>query len=136
MSNLKEEMPVSVAMALCIILIFAPVVLGDYAELPELKAVGYSVCIGVFIAFLGYAKTDPLESFNAVHFVVTPITGIFTGIVMVYLNYSYAEAITWLANAGVLVLLDFIGKALVRRFWRPSTATLYTASAQANSEKG
>lgn len=136
MSDLKEEMPVAVAMALCIILVFAPVVLGDYAELPELKVVGYSVCIGVFIAFLGYAKTNPLEHFDPVHFIVTPITGLLAGIVMVFFNVDYSEAQTWMANAGVLFLLDFIGKALVRRFWGPPTATAYTTKKQADSEKG
>lgn len=136
MSDLKKEMPISVAMALCIILIFAPVVLGEYASFPELKVIGYSVCIGVFVAFLGYAKTDPIENFDPVHFVVTPISGIATGVVMAFLGYDYSEAITWMANTGVLVLIEFIGKALVRRFWVIPTATENAAEAQATSEKG
>lgn len=131
-------MPVVVAMALCVILVFAPVVLGDYAEMPKLEVVGYSVFIGVFIAFAGYGKTDPNEPFDAMHFIVTPITGVFAGVIMALLKVSYSEALTWLANAGVVVILDYVGKALVRRFWSSgsSTAQAYTQSQQAASGKG
>lgn len=130
-------MPAIVALALCVILVFAPVVLGDYAEFPELKVIGYSVLIGVFIAFVGYAKTDPFEPFDAVHFLVTPLTGIFAGMIMAVLKVSYSEALTWLANAGIITLLDYVGKALVRRFWSGgSTAQAYTQEMQARSEKG
>jgi hypothetical protein len=110
-------MPALAALILCAILVFAPVVIADHVELPELKTVGYSVFIGLVMAMLGYAKSDPLESFAPEKFLITPITGIFAGVAMAFLGYSYGEALTWLGNLGVLALIEFAGKAIVRRYW-------------------
>ena len=119
----KREMPAIAALLLCVLLVAAPVVIGELEELPELKAIGYSVLVGVFMAFLGYLKTDPLEAFSPELFVTTPITGVFAGIVMAFWNVDYANALTWLTTAGVLALIEFAGKAIVRRLWvSPGTA--------------
>jgi hypothetical protein len=113
----KQELPAIAALMLCVILIFGPVVIADHVDLPELKVIGYSVFVGVLMAYLGYAKSQPMEAFDAEKFIITPITGVFAGIAIAFFGYSYAEALTWLANIGVLALVEFAGKAIVRRFW-------------------
>jgi ABC-type Mn2+/Zn2+ transport system permease subunit len=109
-------MPLSVALLLILVLTFGPILIADRVNMPTLSAIGYSVFIGVIYAFLGYAKST--EPFDPEKFVITPISGAFAGIVMAYYGLPYSEAITWLANAGVLSLIEFVGKALVRRFWK------------------
>ena len=120
MSEPKMEMPAWVALLLCVILVAAPIIIGEIEEIPSFKAVGYSVLVGIVMAFLGYIKTNPLEAFSPEHFVVTPITGVFAGVVMVFLKVDFGNAIVWLATAGALALIEFAGKAIVRRLWAGS----------------
>ena len=116
-------MPAIVALLLCVLLVAAPLVIGEIEDVPELTAVGYSVLVGVFMAFLGYLKTNPLEAFSPELFVTTPVTGVFAGVVMAFFKVDYAAAMTWLATAGALALIEFVGKAVVRRLWAsPPTA--------------
>jgi len=92
--------------------------IGEVQEIPELKVIGYSVTIGVVMAFLGYAKSsNPNEQFSPQKLVITPITGALAGIVMVIWKLDYGSALVWMANTGVLTWIEFIGKAVVRRFW-------------------
>jgi len=123
MSDPKKEMPAVVALVLCLVLVFGPLAIGEIADFPELKTVGYSVFVGVVFAFLGYLKTDPqVEDFDAEKFVITPITGLFVGFAMAFYGLDYTNAIIWLANIGVLSLIEFAGKALVRRLWASEKA--------------
>lgn len=112
-----QKMPVVVAAVLVLVLVFGPLIMADHVSLPELRAIGYSVFLGVLMALLGYAKAPATESFDPEKFLITPLTGVLAGLVMGLYGYSYSAAITWLANAGVLSLVELLGKALVRRFW-------------------
>jgi len=113
----ENKMPLAVAVLLIVVLVFGPAYIGSQVNMPELTAISYSVFLGVIYALMGYAKSMG-EAFDPEKFIVTPITGVFAGIVMAYYGLPYSEALTWLANAGVLSLIEFVGKALVRRFWK------------------
>jgi len=112
-----EKMPAWAAAIFIFILLFAPLILGEITQLPTFKAMAYSVLIGIFMAFMGYFKTQG-ETFDPEKFLITPLTGAFAGLVMAFYGYDYTHAVTWLANAGVLSLIEIVGKAMVRRLWK------------------
>lgn len=125
MMEKPEQMPAVAAAFLILVLVFGPIAIGQVQELPQLKAIGYSVFIGVIIAFLGFAKSsNPNEQFSPDKLVITPITGLFAGIVMAFWQLDYSSAFVWMANTGVLTWIEFVGKAIVRRLWAPTNASL------------
>jgi len=113
-----EQMPLIAALSFIVVLTFGPILIGEVQDIAELKVIGYSVTIGVVIAFLGYAKSsDPNQPFSPEKLVITPLTGALAGIVMAFWKVDYGSALVWMANTGVLTWIEFIGKAVVRRFW-------------------
>ena len=118
MSKEEIQMPAAIAAFFVIILMFAPLLIDQtvHVENFDFAAIGYSTFIGVVIAFFGYAKSG--EPFDPEKFIITPIVGAITGVVMGIYGFDYTTAQTWLQNAGVLSLVEIIGKAIVRRLWK------------------
>ena len=118
MSKEKTQMPTAIAAFFVIILMFAPLLIDQtvHVENFDFAAIGYSTFIGVVIAFFGYAKSG--EPFDPEKFIITPIVGAITGVVMGIYGFDYSQAQIWLQNAGVLSLVEIVGKAIVRRLWK------------------
>ncbi len=115
-----KSLPLATAVLFILVLSFGPILIGEAQNIPEAKTIGYSVTIGVVIAFLGYAKSsNPEEQFSPDKLIITPITGLFAGIVMAFWQVGYSSALVWMANTGVLTWIEFVGKAVVRKFWAP-----------------
>jgi len=114
----QKELPTTIAAFFIIVLVFAPILIDQTVDIQnfDLATIGYSTFIGVVIAFFGYAKSG--EPFSPEKFVITPITGCITGVVMGLYGFDYSQAQIWLQNAGVLSLVEIVGKAIVRRLWK------------------
>jgi uncharacterized membrane protein len=85
---------------------YATVVMGVFAGL----------VIGLITALLGYFKNEKPENFDPKKFVLTLLIGVIVGGVAGGSGLSYDEAYAWAATAGILVWVEFFGKAIIRRW--------------------
>lgn len=117
MGEEKESMPIWITIFLLALIICGAFFVGDRYEIIAAENVAMTVLIAVIISFLGYLKSTPPESFDPVKFMVTPIVGVIAGIMTALYGYTYAETTTWLISSGLMLWIEFLGKALVRRVW-------------------
>jgi hypothetical protein len=75
----------------------------------------YGALCGAAVALLGYAKSSSVESFEPKKAIQTVIVGAVVGVASTQLGFTYQQAYEWCANMGVLTLVEYIKKAIIRR---------------------
>jgi hypothetical protein len=73
---------------------------------------------GLIASAIGYIKTNA-EKFEAEKFFITVALGAIVGAIGGYMGISYASAEIYLANIGAVYLIDYILKAIWRRWIAP-----------------
>jgi len=71
---------------------------------------------GAIIALTGYAKSSTVEKFSMKKARQTVIVGAVIGGIAGFYGWTYAQAETWAANMGVIVILEHVKKAVWRRW--------------------
>lgn len=88
-------------------------------DLTVIFALVYPALSGVFsgllIAALGYFKSTP-DVFEPRKFFITVGIGAIVGAVAGYLGMEYASAEAWLGSIGAITAIDYILKAIWRRY--------------------
>jgi len=69
---------------------------------------------GLMISALGYAKNVTSETFDPGKFAQTCVVGAIVGGVGGEMGLSYADAQSWCASSGLIVIIEYIKKAIVR----------------------
>jgi len=73
-----------------------------------------AVC-GAITAFLGYAKSSTVETFDWKKAGQTIILGAVIGGISGYYGWTYEKAEEWAGNVGIVSLVEFIKKSIIRR---------------------
>ena len=73
-----------------------------------------AIC-GAITALLGYAKSSTKEDFNPKKARQTIIVGAVIGGIAGYQGWTYQQAYEWAGSTGVIVLVEYIKKAILRR---------------------
>jgi len=76
-----------------------------------------TVC-GAVTALLGYAKSVTVEKFNPKKALQTVVVGAVIGGVSGYYGWSYSRAEEWATNVGLITLVEYLKKAILRRVMR------------------
>ncbi|RLI87285.1 MAG: hypothetical protein DRP01_02200 [Archaeoglobales archaeon] len=79
------------------------------------KGVLLGAVSGAIIAFTGYLKSSTVEKFNWKKARQTIIVGAVIGGIGGYFGWTYERAEEWASNMGILVLVEQIKKAIIRR---------------------
>jgi len=69
---------------------------------------------GLMIAALGYGKNHTVEDFDPEKFFKTCIFGIVVGGLAGSMGVSYDQALTWLGQTGLIVILQWAGTMIWR----------------------
>jgi len=83
------------------------------------KGVVFGAISGAIIALTGYAKSSTRESFNWEKATQTTIVGAVVGGIGGYFGMGYVETYEWLSTMGVVVLIEHLKKAILRRIKKP-----------------
>jgi len=80
-----------------------------------MAGVAYGAFTGLFIAGAGYLKHKPLPDFDPSKFIQTLIVGGIAGGVMAFYGLDFDQALTWVANAGIVTYIEYVKKAIGKR---------------------
>jgi len=80
-----------------------------------IKSVIIGAISGAIIALTGYAKASTVETFMWNKAGQTIIIGAVIGGISGYYGWTYEKAEEWTANMGILVIVEHIKKAILRR---------------------
>lgn len=69
---------------------------------------------GLGIACLGYAKSAKVEDFDERKFLQTAVVGAIVGAGAGYAGVTYQTATEWAASSGLIVIIEYIKKAVLR----------------------
>lgn len=83
-----------------------------------LVSIFYGIVSGVFVALLGYAKSSTVESFDWRKALQTMIVGGVVGGIAGYNGWTYQQAYEWASTMGVITIVEYVKKAVWRRFRR------------------
>ncbi len=114
---MEKDLPVWAALMVLAVVICGSLFAAQRYEMAAAENVGVTVMMGVVVAFLGWMKNNPPETFSPTKFVVTPLIGVLAGLMSAFMGYSYEQTVTWLVSSGLMLWIEFAGKSIARRLW-------------------
>ena len=115
--SVEKDLPVWAALMVLAVVICGSLFAAQRYEMAAAENVGVTVMMGVVVAFFGWMKNNPPETFSPTKFVITPLIGILAGLMSAFMGYSYEQTVTWLVSSGLMLWIEFAGKSIVRRLW-------------------
>jgi len=88
------------------------VVIGFYTG--DWQTILSGVLSGITIAFFGYAKSVTEEGFDPKKALQTMFIGAVVGGVAGYYGWTYEQAYEWLSSMGLITVIEYVKKALIR----------------------